>query len=116
LFVLVVDDDEVSAHVARTILEGMGCQVDIASDGAEAVELFREAVYSLVLMDWQMPVMDGIEATAKIRKMLHGSVTPIVGTTSRLDRAECLATGMDDLMPKPFTAGNMKSVVTKWIY
>jgi len=111
----VVDDDEVSALAARTILKGMGYQVDVAPNGAAAVELFSTESYAMVLMDWQMPVMDGLEATARMRRMLRGRITPIVGTTTQMSLAECLRTGMDDLMPKPFTEENMKSTVNKWI-
>jgi len=115
MLVLVVDDDEVSVQTARTILEGFGYRVHVAPNGAEAIELFRGVSYSLVLMDWQMPVMDGLEATARIRGMLRGRVTPIVATTTQLGVTECLAAGMDDLMPKPFTSENLKAMVTKWI-
>jgi CheY-like chemotaxis protein len=115
MLVLVVEDDEVSAQTASTILEGMGCHVHLASNGAEAVQLFSVESYSLVFMDWQMPVMDGMEATARMRRMLRGRITPIVATTTQMGLVECLAAGMDDLMPKPFTIENLKSMVVKWI-
>jgi|SRR5580704_18086652 CheY-like chemotaxis protein len=115
MLILVVDDDEVSAHAARTILEEMGCQVHTAPNGAEAIGLFRANSYSLVLMDWQMPVMDGLEATAQIRGMLRGRITPIIATTTQMGRVEVLAAGMDDLMPKPFTPENLRAIVAKWI-
>jgi CheY-like chemotaxis protein len=115
MLILVVEDDEVSAQTARTVLESLGCQVHVAVNGAEAIRLFRAWSYSLVLMDWQMPVMDGLEATARIRGMLRGRITPIVGTTTQMGLAECVAAGMDDLMPKPFTQENLKWAVTKWI-
>ncbi len=115
MLVLVVEDDEVSAQTARKILEKMGCQVHVASNGEEAVQLFSVESYGLVFMDWQMPVMDGMEATARMRRMLRGRITPIIATTSQVSLVECLAAGMDDLMPKPFTVENLKSVVVKWI-
>jgi CheY-like chemotaxis protein len=112
--VLVVESDEVNAHVARTMLERLGCRVDTAENGAEAVELFPKASYDLIFMAWQMPVMDGLEAAARIRGLPRGRVTPIVGTSARIGRLECLAAGMNDLMPKPFRIENLKIELSKW--
>jgi CheY-like chemotaxis protein len=114
--VLVVEDDEVSLQAARMGLERLGCQVDVALNGAEAIELFGRKTYDLILMDWQMPVMDGFEATARIRKMPQGTVTPIVGTTRSLGRPECLAAGMNDVIPKPFVRESLKLALTKWTH
>ena len=114
--VLLVEDDETSAEAARGFLEQLGCQVDVAVNGEEAVRFCRERAYSLILMDWQMPVMDGLEATAQIRKTQFGRRTPIIGTSTRLDRDECVAAGMSDLMPKPFTLEKLTVVILKWIY
>jgi CheY-like chemotaxis protein len=112
--VLVVENDEVNAQVARTMLERLGCRVDCADDGAAAVESFRKEPFDLILMAWQMPVMDGIEAAARIRSMPRGQITPIICTSSKLSRLECLAAGMSDIMPKPFTLEKLKSVLSKW--
>jgi CheY-like chemotaxis protein len=112
--VLVVESDEVNAQVARTMLERLGCRVDTAENGAEAVELFPKASYDLIFMAWQMPLMDGLEATARIRGLPRGRVTPIVGTSARIGRLECLAAGMNDLMPKPFRIENLKIELSKW--
>jgi CheY-like chemotaxis protein len=112
--VLVAEDDEASARVARTILERLGCLVDLASNGKQALEYFRQHAYDLVLMDWQMPVMDGIEATARIRSMPRGKITPIVGTTSHTTYDECLAVGMNDVVPKPFVTEKLLSLLTRW--
>jgi|SRR5271168_98302 len=114
--VLVVEDDEVSAQAARTMLERLGCQVDAASNGAEAIELFRQKTYDLILMDWQMPRMDGLETTARIRRMPQGRETPIVGTTASMSRLECLAAGMNDVMPKPFLFSTLKLGLAKWTH
>ena len=110
--VLVVEDDEVSAKAVQVMLERLACSVEIAEDGAKAVECFRRRKYDLVLMGWQMPVMDGFEATARIRAMPRGQATPIIGTTAGRDRAECLAAGMNDLMPKPFQIEKLRQVLT----
>jgi CheY-like chemotaxis protein len=114
--VLVVEDDEVNAQAARTLLERLGCQVDWVVNGAEAIVRFRQETYDLILMDSQMPVMDGFEATARIRGMPLGRVTPIVGTTAGIGRPECLAAGMNDVMPKPFLRENLKLVLSKWTH
>ena len=112
--VLVVEDDEVSAKAVRVMLERLACSVEIVEDGAQAVERFRDHKYDLVLMGWQMPVMDGFEATARIRIMLHGEEIPIIGTTAGRDRAECMAAGMNDLMPKPFRLESLRLVLLRW--
>jgi CheY-like chemotaxis protein len=112
--VLVVEDDDVSAQVARTMLERLGCQVTVATNGAEAIVLFRKGAYDLVLMGWQLPLMDGLEATARIRTMPRGKVTPIIGTSAGAAKSECLAAGMNDLVPKPFLLENLKLALSKW--
>ena len=112
--VLVVEDDEVSAKAAKVMLERLGCSIEIAVDGRKAIERFGHHHYDLVLMGWQMPVMDGFEATARIRAMPRGPATPIVGTTAGRDRAECLAAGMNDLMPKPFRIEKLRLILTRW--
>ena len=112
--VLVVEDDEVSAQAVQVMLERLGCSVEIAEDGRKAVESFRHGRFDLVLMGWQMPVMDGFEATARIRAMTHGRHTPIVGTTAGRDRAECIAAGMHDLMAKPFRIEKLRQALTRW--
>jgi CheY-like chemotaxis protein len=112
--VLVVEDDDVSAQVARTMLERFGCQVTLATNGAEAIVLFRKEAYDLILMGCQLPLMDGLEATARIRTMPRGKVTPIIGTSAGTARSECLAAGMNDLVPKPFLLENLKLALSKW--
>ena len=112
--VLVVEDDEVSAKAVRVMLERLACSVEMAEDGAQAIECFRHNKYDLVLMGWQLPVMDGFEATARIRTMLHGRQIPIIGTTAGRDRAECMAAGMNDLMPKPFQIEKLRLVLLRW--
>jgi CheY-like chemotaxis protein len=112
--VLVVEDDEVNAQVARTMLERLACRVDVAANGVEAIDLFQKEAYDLILMAWQMPGMDGLEATTRIRSMPRGRGTPIVGTSAGIGRLECLAAGMNDLTPKPFTLETLKAVLSKW--
>jgi len=104
----------VSAKAVQVMLERLACSVEIAEDGRKAIECFRHSRYDLVLMGWQMPVMNGFEATARIRAMPHGQHTPIVGTTAGRDRAECIAAGMNDLMAKPFQIEKLRQALTRW--
>lgn len=103
-----------SAQAVQVMLERLGCSVEIAGDGRKAVESFRHGRFDLVLMGWQMPVMDGFEATARIRAMPRGQEIPIVGTTAGRDRAECMAAGMNDLMAKPFRIERLRQALTRW--
>jgi len=112
--VLVAEDDEVNAKAARMMLEQLGCSVDVATDGMKAVDHFRERDYDLILMDWQMPLMNGVEATARIRTMPGGAGTPIIGTTSGKAHDECLKGGMNDVVPKPFLFDKMKYILSRW--
>lgn len=112
--VLVAEDDEVNAKAARTMLELLGCSVDVVSDGAEAVEQFRNHNYDLILMDGQMPFMSGVEATARIRELPGGEATPIIGTTSGRAHAEHLKAGMNEVVPKPFLLDKMRYILSRW--
>ena len=112
--ILLVEDDDISAQAARRVLDRMGCKVDHASEGAEAIELFGKKSYDLIFMDWQMPQMDGLETTARIRRMPQGRVTPIIGTSASMSRLECVAAGMNDVMPKPFLLHVLKMGLAKW--
>ena len=116
--VLVVDDDEVNRQVARMLLEGAGLRVDEAEDGRRAVERALAESYDLILMDMQMPVMNGVTAASQLR--LHPATRgiPIVAITANAfidDRKACLAAGMDDFMTKPFEPQMLFSVCLKWL-
>ena len=112
--ILLVEDDDVSAHAARTLLERLRCNVDHAFNGADAIEIFSQKSYDLVLMDWQMPGVDGLETTATMRSMPRGWVTPIIGTSADMSRLQCVAAGMNDIMPKPFLLSTLKMALAKW--
>src|SRR5690606_19317726 len=92
--VLLAEDNVVNQEVACSLLRGAGLHVDVASDGAQAVQMALEASYAAILMDMQMPALDGIEATRELRR--RGNHTPIIAMTANAfgeDRAACLAAG-----------------------
>jgi PAS domain S-box-containing protein len=104
---LVADDDNASGVVAVKMLQNLGYQADFVADGAKAIEAFAPGKYSVILMDVSMPVMDGLVATGKIRKIEAGTGfhVPIIAFTANVlpgDRERCLAAGMDGFLSKPF--------------
>ncbi len=107
LSLLLVEDNILNQKLIFLNLVKQGFKIDVANNGLEAVEKFRERKYNLILMDLIMPVMDGLEATKHIRHIesISGGHTPIVGLTANTydaDREKCLASGMDEFMTKPF--------------
>jgi len=117
--VLLVEDNPVNQKVATRLLERLGCEVQIAGDGREALERVREATFDLVFMDCQMPVMDGFEATRAIRRLEagRGRHLPIIAMTAHAmaaDREACLAAGMDDYLAKPIRVDTLRETVERW--
>jgi signal transduction histidine kinase/CheY-like chemotaxis protein len=118
LRVLVAEDNEVNQMVAIHFLAGLGAVVTLATDGAEALKLMEDERFDLVLMDCQMPVMDGYAATAAIRRGEKGTGRriPIVAMTanaSASDREACLAAGMDDFVSKPVSEAELADVIRR---
>jgi signal transduction histidine kinase/DNA-binding response OmpR family regulator len=134
--VLLAEDNIVNQKVAGKLLERLGCRVDMAANGKEAVELWEKLPYDLILMDCQMPEMDGMEATQAIRERegreskdgeskngerknedRHSRI-PIVAMTAGAmqgDRERCLAAGMDDYLTKPVKIVDLQSVLDRWV-
>jgi two-component system, sensor histidine kinase and response regulator len=119
--ILLAEDNETNQMVAEAIIETLGYRVDIVENGAEAVRSLRERDYDLVLMDCQMPVMDGFAATCAIRAPgsgLRNSNIPVVALTANAmesDRRQCKEAGMDDYLSKPVTAEAMAAMLGKWL-
>ncbi len=114
--VLLAEDNPVNRLIALRNLERIGCVVEAVENGVAAVSAFFRQPFDLVLMDCQMPVMDGFEATARIREKETGH-TPIIAVTAHAmegDRERCLAAGMDDYLSKPFGRGDLESMVRRW--
>ena len=104
--------------LATTIIKRAGHHVDVAHNGAEAVDAVSARPYDLVLMDLHMPEMDGLEATRRIRN-LAGEMrrVPIIALTASAmaaDRQKCIAAGMDDFLSKPFEPGDLTNLLAKW--
>jgi len=115
---LVVEDDKINQMVIESMLKKLGYQVDVASNGKEALDYFRENRYDLVFMDCLMPEMDGFEATRAIRQMEQKSgseiETPIVAFTAKAmrgDREQCLSAGMNNYLTKPVTFEKLTSLL-----
>jgi diguanylate cyclase (GGDEF)-like protein len=118
--VLVVDDNRISQTIAVGMLEMVGCKTDVAHNGAVAIQAFEREAWDLILMDCNMPEMDGYEATAAIRVLeaKHGGHVPIVAMTANTRAADvekCLAAGMDDHLSKPLTLDNLTSRLQRWL-
>jgi CheY-like chemotaxis protein len=100
--VLLAEDDDFNREIGTMLLEDVGLAVDVAEDGQAALEMATSKTYDLILMDMQMPKMDGMEATRQIRS--SGHALPIVAMTANAfaeDRQRCLEAGMDDFLTKP---------------
>jgi two-component system, sensor histidine kinase and response regulator len=117
--VLLVEDNPANQNVALLFLARFGFNADLAQNGAEAVEAFAKKNYDLILMDCQMPGMDGFAATREIRRReLPGKRTPIVALTANAldeEREKCFEAGMDDHLAKPFRKADLNRLLDKWL-
>jgi PAS domain S-box-containing protein len=116
--ILLVEDNPVNQKVARSFLQRMGCTVTVVANGLEAVQLFAQARFDLVLLDLQMPLMDGYTATSCMRKLEHGSRrTPIIALTASAmtgQRERCLQAGMDELIAKPLDVKRLQEMLERF--
>jgi CheY-like chemotaxis protein/HPt (histidine-containing phosphotransfer) domain-containing protein len=117
--VLVADDNMVNCHIASRLLQKLDCLVDVATSGREAVSMHLRQAYDMVLMDCQMPELDGFQATAQIRAAEAGSRrTPVIAWTTNMrqeERDRCAAAGMDDLVQKPIGLHSLQQVLSLWL-
>jgi PAS domain S-box-containing protein len=117
--ILLAEDNVVNQKVACRILEKLGYRVDVAGDGQAAFEAWQSGRYHLILMDCQMPVMDGFETTRKIREHeVGGKHVPIIALTAHAMKGadnECLAAGMDDYLSKPIDREQMQNALNRWL-
>ncbi|WP_295441359.1 chemotaxis protein CheB [uncultured Thiodictyon sp.] len=117
---LIVEDEPVNREIARQLVEDVGLIADCAADGAQAVRLAGDQAYALILIDMQMPVLDGLEATRRIRRATTSGMAriPVVAMTANAfaeDQAACLAAGMDDFLTKPVEPEVLYRVILTWL-
>jgi CheY-like chemotaxis protein len=118
--VLLAEDNEVNRAILVEMLEVLGYHADAVVDGPAVVESAAGCRYDIILMDCQMPELDGYEATRQIRRAERASgrelapIVAITGNTGAADRARCLEAGMNDLLPKPFSVGQLHEILKKW--
>jgi CheY-like chemotaxis protein len=119
--VLLAEDNPVNQRIAVAMLSRLGCEVTVAEDGLAAVEAFRARRFDVVFMDCQMPHLDGLQATARLRAIeaaRGGLRTPILAMTasaSAEDRQRYLEAGMDGLLPKPVRVADLAGALERWL-
>lgn len=117
--ILIVEDNEVNQMVLKTFVKKMGFQSESATNGKEALHLIKQRDFSVILMDCQMPIMDGFDATKEIRRLEKSSKhTPIIAVTANAmegDRERCLKVGMDDYLKKPVSLDKLKNCINKYL-
>ncbi|WP_428603815.1 transporter substrate-binding domain-containing protein [Sedimenticola sp.] len=116
--VLLVEDNLINQQVARELLEQMGLTITIASNGMEAVAAASEHRYDVILMDIQMPQMDGYEAAGKIRNLPESNTLPIIALTANAlsgDKEKALAAGMNEHVPKPIDPADLHRILSQWL-
>jgi CheY-like chemotaxis protein len=118
LRILLAEDNAVNQEVAVALIGSAGLTVDVAADGQQAIDMVKAGNYALVLMDVQMPVMDGLDATRAIRRLPEGAELPILAMTANAfdeERQRCLDAGMDDHVAKPVVAEQLFATLYDWL-
>jgi two-component system sensor histidine kinase/response regulator len=117
--ILVVEDNVINQKVAVGLLKRLGYHAEVADSGAKALHALESTTYALVLMDCQMPGMDGLEATRLLRRRepagTHVPVIAMTGHAADEDRQRCLDAGMDDYLTKPIMIDELRSVLARWL-
>jgi CheY-like chemotaxis protein len=116
--VLVVDDDPINREVTKTLLGDIPFQVDLASDGEAAIAMAGRGNYDVILMDMQMPNLDGLGATRRIRALPDGGRVPIIAMTANAyadDRERCFESGMNDILIKPCEPADLFAMLLRWL-
>jgi CheY-like chemotaxis protein/HPt (histidine-containing phosphotransfer) domain-containing protein len=116
--ILVVEDNPINQQVACGWLRKLGYRADVAANGFEALEALERIAYAAVLMDCQMPEMDGFQATAELRRREDTTHTPVIAMTANVmqgDRERCLEAGMDDYVPKPVRLEDLEAALRRWL-
>ncbi|MEG2034529.1 MAG: response regulator, partial [Janthinobacterium sp.] len=116
--ILLVEDNPFNQQVALELLEEAGASVCLANNGVEALDLLRQTPFDCVLMDVQMPLMDGLQATRAIRadpQLAHLRVLAMTATATSEDRVRCLDAGMDDFISKPIQPAMMYQTIASWL-
>jgi CheY-like chemotaxis protein len=114
---MMAEDNPINQRVGKLILQRAGFDIDLVGDGNEALEAHRANPYDVILMDCQMPMMDGFEASRQIRSLKAQRQPVIIAVTANAlvgERERCMNAGMDDYLSKPFQAEQLVAVVKKW--
>ncbi|WP_148864889.1 hybrid sensor histidine kinase/response regulator [Marinobacter fonticola] len=117
LSILLVEDNRVNQIVASSMLRKLGYRVDLAENGERAISALNHSRYDIVLMDCQMPVLDGYEATERIRRNPAWRELPIIAVTANVmqgDKDDCLAVGMNDYITKPYNKHELQNIIERW--
>ena len=116
--ILIADDEPINREIAMLQLEAAGLAIDVAADGAEAVAMAKQTAYAAILMDMQMPKLDGLDATRQIRELAGHVGTPIIAVTANAfaeDKVRCMEAGLNDFLIKPFQPESLYSMMLRWL-
>mgnify|MGYP000630287777 CR=1 FL=1 len=116
--ILLADDEPINREITQLLLQDVGLQADEAEDGRKAVLLATQNDYALILMDMQMPVLDGLDATRQIRQLDKHRTTPILAMTANAfveDKERCMEVGMNDFISKPVDPEHFYELLLKWL-